>query len=70
MIARPIARSSPRLAAAKIGAMARPKPMLSTGLLFAGPLSGYCSHTNGFCNGFDDKFDLCFGKLGKHRQGE
>jgi len=26
MIARPIARSSPRLAAAKIGAMARPGP--------------------------------------------
>ena len=72
MIARPIARSSPRLAAAKIGAMARPEltPRLLPDLLFALPLSGYCSRTNGFCDGFDDKIDLCFGKLGKHRQGE
>ena len=52
--------------------MARPEltPRLLPDLLFALPLSGYCSRTNGFCNGFDDKIDLSFGKLGKHRQRE
>jgi hypothetical protein len=37
MIARRVARVSPRLAGAEIGAMARPKPLprLSTGLLFS-----------------------------------
>ena len=37
MIARRVARSSPRLAAAEIGALEAQKPMsrLSTGLLFA-----------------------------------
>jgi hypothetical protein len=69
MIARRIARSSARLAAATIGAMARPEPTprLLSDPLFASLLSGYCSRTNGLCNGFDDKFDLCFGKLRKHR---
>src|SRR5438105_3155824 len=72
MIVRWSARPPPRLAAAKIEATARPEPMPRPlpGLLFASPLSGYYPRTNGFCNGFDDKIDLCFGKLGKHRQRE
>src|SRR5207248_6655236 len=72
MIVRWSARPPPRLAAAKIEATARPEPMPRPlpGLLFASPLSGYYPRTNGFCNGFDHKIDLCFGKLGKHRQGE
>jgi hypothetical protein len=68
MIAHRVARLSPRLAVAKIGAMAGPKrtPPLLPGPLFASPLSGYYPRRNGFCNGFDDKIDLCFRKLGKH----
>src|SRR5438094_8392196 len=72
MIVRWSARPPPRLAAAKIEATARPEPMPRPlpGLLFASPLSGYYPRTNGFCNGFDHKIDLCFGKLRKHRQRE
>ena len=63
-----IARGVPRLAVAKIGAIARPKwtPRPLPGLLFASPLSGYHPRSNGFCNGFGDKIDLCFSELGKH----